>query len=667
MTVLAVGCSQPAPDAELSAIRRGRVFVHAGEGATLEIHVEPTHGPADFGYLIGPDGRTLVRRRFPPGFSGSLSQPLSLGTHVLIPSPSHRTDVRVWNGSLTLETETEFPTWHLSGTTRVDFVVPDDTSSFTVHATTQHAWETRAGRVRVLDPAGEERARMEFETLDQDGILASLGLTPERIEFYRSQGDTAEVPEFRLLIDTVDLEEPESGRWTIEATVDGLVEDDIGVWLSGVPNRFLPAGGRTVPDERGIAAASVRVFPDRVVGARGDIGAVWGFTVHQEESRAVYRELGLTGSKHFFPQVDMEPVNDDGDPFTTDESAFLFSSYRDRLDPYRDPSFPLTALMAVTRPAEFAMTSKDEIAEFASAAVGYHQRTLGLAPDGLYWQFLNEPNHYVARAEYVDAFRTVGRRLRRDFGEELEIKWGGPALGNASGEENPVEWEWIESLLRDADEELDFVVWNQYWLPRLEDTWRFGAHVAHADSLIAALDTDGRIEDIVIGATNLRGGIVLETEKQDGAFSALWWPSVLCRTLGTGRVRLVNYFFLIDQGARRKGLLRSDWSRKPVASATRFVTRHAGAQVVAVTSDHDAIDVLATRDPGGRVYVLFVNRHDRPMDLSCHVTPTAIVEASTMNPATAETSPLSTRIGSGVIRAEVPARTLGAIVLEASP
>jgi hypothetical protein len=644
------------------------VFIHAEAGAVLEVDVATTHGPADFGYLFDPSGRTIVRRRFAPGFSGTLTQPLSAGTHVLVPSPSHRMDIRVWNGSLALEPETEFPTWHTSGTAAVEFVVPEETSAFTVHATTQHGWQTRAGRVRVLDPDGTERVRLEFDTLDQDGILAALGLTPDRIAFYRSQGDTAVVPEFRLLIETADVVAPPAGRWTIETTVEGIGDDDIGVWLSGIPNRLYPPGGPAFIDERRNAAATVEVFPERDKGRRGDVGTVWGFTVESERSRAVFRELGLTASKHFFPQVDMEPENDNADPLVARDDAFLFSTFRDRLDPYRDPSFPLTALMAVTRPAPYAMTSKDEIAEFVSAAVAYHHRTLGLDPGGLYWQFLNEPNHYVSEAEYVEAFRAIGRRLERDLGDETDVQWGGPALGNATGERNAVEWSWIESLLREADEELDFVVWNQYWLPRLEDTWRFGAHIAHADSLIEVLDTDGQTEEILIGATNLRGGIVLETSKQDGAFSALWWPSVLCHTLGTGRVRLVNYFFLIDQGARRKGLLRSDWSRKPVADATAFVTGHAATRVVAAMTDHDALDVLATRDPeGGTLHLILVNRHDRPLDVTCRVPRAAPVGAEIMNPVTSVRTPLVMRMSTDDVLAEIPARSLAAIVFEVAP
>jgi hypothetical protein len=134
-----------------------------------------------------------------------------------------------------------------------------------------------------------------------------------------------------------------------------------------------------------------------------------------------------------------------------------------------------------------------------------------------------------------------------------------------------------------------------------------------ADSLIAALDSDGRREEILIGATNLRGGIVLQNDRQDGAYSALWWPSVLCNALGTGRCRLINYFFLIDQGARRKGLLFEDWRPKPVAEATAFFTDFCRDSVVASTTDHDGLDVLATAS-GSEMAVLLVNRTERTID-----------------------------------------------------
>jgi len=290
--------------------------------------------------------------------------------------------------------------------------------------------------------------------------------------------------------------------------------------------------------------------------------------------------------------------------------------------------------MVISRIAPWAQRHLPEIAEYAEATVAYHQGTAGLDPAGLYWQFLNEPNHYASLAEYLPAYRAAGDRLRDALeATGMPVRFGGPATGNVWGDRHAVNWDWIERLLRDADDVTDFVVWNQYALPRLEDTWRYRRQVLRADSLLHALDTDGQIEDLVIGATNLRGGIVLQNERQDGAYSALWWPSVICQALGTGRVRMLNYFFLIDQGARRKGLLFPDWSRKPVALATAFASRYRGEVVVHAETDHDGLDLLATRGalplftdrvvegepdpaaipPGAPLHVLLVNRTDHSM------------------------------------------------------
>jgi hypothetical protein len=324
--------------------------------------------------------------------------------------------------------------------------------------------------------------------------------------------------------------------------------------------------------------------------------------------------------------------------------------------------------MVISRIAPWAQSHLPEVAEYAEAAVRYHQVTAGLDPAGLYWQFLNEPNHDVSLAEYVPAYLAAGKRLRETLeAEGIPVRFGGPATGNVWGDREAVPWSWIESLLREGDEVTDFVVWNQYALGRLEDTWRYRDHILHADSLIHALDSDGQVEEILIGATNLRGGVVLQNERQDGAYSALWWPSVLCQSLGTGRVRVVNYFFLIDQGARRKGLLFPDWTRKPVALATAFVSRHRGEVVVRAETDHDGLDVLATRgqlaartdrirdgepdpgalDPTDPLYVVLVNRTDHEMTATLDLqglrldgeSPAWQVEAESFDPATGSTRP----------------------------
>lgn len=176
---------------------------------------------------------------------------------------------------------------------------------------------------------------------------------------------------------------------------------------------------------------------------------------------------------------------------------------------------------------------------------------------------------------------------------------------------------------------------------RIADTWRYRQHVDYVDSLLTALDRDGRHEDIVIGATNLRGGIVLENDKQDGPYSAVWWPAVLCHTLGTGKCRMINYFFLVDQGARRKGLVREDWSRKPVAHATAFFNAHRRSRVVDARSDHDGIACIAMRDPDSdRVTLIAVNTTRNEVRLS--------VDAPSLSPATLRRFDAATGLASPV-------------------
>ena len=79
-------------------------------------------------------------------------------------------------------------------------------------------------------------------------------------------------------------------------------------------------------------------------------------------------------------------------------------------------------------------------------------------------------------------------------------------------------------------------------------------HIERADSLIRVLDTDGQREEILIGATNLRGGIVLDGRRTAPASIAprqppavrgrpstksSWWTVVLKE----GRTRQIREMF----------------------------------------------------------------------------------------------------------------------------
>ncbi len=616
-------CGEDA-NAQLEWIRRGRVYLRVRDKGQIRIQVEPAHGPADYAYLYGPDGRTLERKRLSGGFRGTLTRALDAGpgTYILIPSPSHRMRIEVTGAELTFEPETDFPSlFQKLGGSSYTLRVPEGCQRFTFCATNQQDWEGSPAVVRLFRPDGQIERAFEFDALDENRILERLGITPEMAAHYKSQGDTAEVPEFRLLIERHEVRDPAAGLWRVEAGVTGPKSDDIGFWLEGIGNRFAPAGSVPFDPELAPVSAEIRIDARRAIGPCGDVGVVWGWTGKREETLEVFRTLGLSADKHFFPQVDMEMENDDDDPRHIRWDGFLFAPFLDRMNAYREQALPLTSLMAITRITPWAVRDMEEVTEYVEACVRYHVVEAGLDPAKLYWQFLNEPNHDVALSDYVAAFRAAGRRLAATLGAEgIDVHFGGPSTGNAWRDAEAVPWEWLQRLIAEADAELDFVVWNQYRLGRLEDTWRYRKHIARVDSLLRAHDTDGRLEEIVIGATNLRGGIVLQKDRQDGAYSALWWPSTLCQALGTGRCRLINYFFLVDQGARRKGLLTADWKQKPVAHATAFFNAYRGDVVLSTATDHDGLDVLATRD-GPNVHTLLVNRTGREVDVRLRFVP----------------------------------------------
>jgi len=224
-------------------------------------------------------------------------------------------------------------------------------------------------------------------------------------------------------------------------------------------------------------------------------------------------------------------------------------------------------------------------------------------------------------------------------------------------------------------------------LPLIEDTWQFGDLVRKTRELTRRYAVGGRLPEIVIGATNMRGGIVLENDKQDGFYGASWWASAVASALGTGDVRLMNYFYLIDEGSRRKGLLFPDGRWKPVARMTALLARSIHGEVIFSRSDHSGVEVIATRSrdaagasqPGGagpaavawdRLDIVVVNTMERevalaPLTFQVPASWKAPLREETRRYAPTDSEPLlippaamTTAGGTVEIRATLPARAV---------
>lgn len=607
--------------------RRGTFFAEARQGDLLVLEYRAIPGGEDLVSLYAPDGRRLRAVRLARGASGRERMILAAGdgTYRLTAGPGHRLRVRLPPGrALAFEPETQFPAFfQRRGEGGPYWLRVEGTDSLLLVATNQNDFEGSAGRVTVRDPRGEPAGELRFDRMSEAELWRRLGTAADEAAFLRLRADTVNVPQYRVLAETLRVPAPRPGVWRIEAGVEGRRADDIGFWLRGVPNRVWAdslSASRSPADAPGAVRARAEVLADSVRGPAGELGVVWDWPSSQEEARRAFLAMGVRADNHFLPQSYLEPVNDDPSPWRTREAGFLFSGWRHRMAPLTRGDLRLTSLMCLTRPAPWAAGRPEEFAEFAEAAVAWHAALPGLDPDRLYWALGNEPNHETSARAYAELYSLVGRRLRASPSELVRrARFGGPAIGNAEREPGVLDLAWVRELLDAADPYVDFICWNQYRLPRLEETWRYAELVRETRAICDARDRDGRREEILIGATNMKGGVVLHNERQDGFENALWWASVAANALGTGDVRLLNYFYLVDEGSRRKGLLFADGRWKPAARMMALLNETLGAEVVAAASDHSEVEILATRGGEGQgapaVSLLLVNKLDRPAAL----------------------------------------------------
>ena len=683
--------ASPAGGASLGWVRRGVYLFQGATGDVARLEYQPAPGWDDELYLEAPDGRRDAPIALPHGTSGTLELTLHAGsgTYRLVVAPGHRYRLSVPSGHLIFVPEEPFTAFFERSGEGGPYVfrVPGG-GPFTLHATNQNDFEGSAGHVTLTDPAGHEAGTLKFDDFDEAALWKRLGATRASAAERTTHADTARVPEFRLLSDSIVVASPAAGFWKVDAGIDGLRADDIGFWLTGVPNIVAPSESAWFAPDLVQAQVTIHAEPDSVLGPAGEIGAVWDWPSHHAEASKVFRDMGLRGDVHYLPQATIEPVNDDADPNHIRLEGFHFDEYAWRMGPPSSDSLNLTSLMALTRPAKWLNGHADEFAEFAEAAVGYHDALPGVDPAHLYWQVGNEPNQDLHLEDYLKLYKAVGERLRASSAPRVKAaKLGGPALGNAQHETSVLDFNWIESLLKEDAPYVDFVVWNEYRLPLIEDTWQFGDLVRKTRELTRRYAVGGRLPEIVIGATNMRGGIVLENDKQDGFYGASWWASAVASALGTGDVRLMNYFYLIDEGSRRKGLLFPDGRWKPVARMTALLARSIHGEVIFSRSDHSGVEVIATRSrdaagasqPGGagpaavawdRLDIVVVNTMERevalaPLTFQVPASWKAPLREETRRYAPTDSEPLlippaamTTAGGTVEIRATLPARAV---------
>ena len=134
----------------------------------------------------------------------------------------------------------------------------------------------------------------------------------------------------------------------------------------------------------------------------------------------------------------------------------------------------------------------------------------GPQPDGS--SVCQRTNLRLGLSQYLKLLEVTGTRLKNNY-QTKSYPIAAPAVvtGLSKGDTNGLEFldsRWIEETLRNCDSLVDAVVFNVYGASEVEDTLLYPMLLDKVSGIIKAENSDGKIEPIIIGATNREGGLV---------------------------------------------------------------------------------------------------------------------------------------------------------------
>ncbi|MFP3905099.1 MAG: hypothetical protein ACLFWB_12715, partial [Armatimonadota bacterium] len=601
---------------QIEWIRRGTAYIHIKSPDTVTITVQKRFCPAPYLYLYGPDGDCISRRPVTADDT-ELRLPLDAGpgTYRLLLSAEPVWSASTEHSPVILRPEREWTGLHQTDDVprKYYFSVTEGTDSFTLHATNHNGSGGAPGVVKLYDPGGEMAKEVRLDAISPVTLMERIGAANKR---------EAEL-KYRILTRRINITDPTPGTWSVEGYCVKSA-DDIGFWLDGVPNFCAMNAEDLFEPTFPPAEATVTVRADSAVGPTGDPSVICGFN-RGDQTLPIVQDLRMKAVTDYCSQYWRERENDDNDPDHINWEGFDFDAEDRRTDYLDRGGFTGLTHIQFSPPgwigkagSDVWMSNLDEVGEFVAAYITYYRSR---RPSGRkYFTFINEPNlafgsDTTARDRYIESYLAAGRRLRQVRDPAVtSAKLGGPDVA-ISIYHQP--WDWISALLDAADEYVDFVSYDVYAYRLLDETWRYADDIRRVRQIIRDHDTDGQDEEILIFETNLKGGLYLQSSLQDTHYSAVWWASVLNHALGTGDIRAITYFTLVERGARRKGLLREDGTPKPVYYAMQIYNENLLPQVIEAETSHAQVDCLATRDTeSARLNIFLVNRSRRSVDLS---------------------------------------------------
>lgn len=598
-------------------IQRGTLYFTGSNGDSLIINCTPMLPRVESLAVYRPDGRVDTRfdprpRNNPESFrlsGGDGVYRITFHENCLcfVAVPQAKKAV--------FEPVREFPSMQCSRADSVSLLFRTDGGSFRLSGTTQTSHSTSEGVIALSRQGDTTDQRMHFEGRITKELIRTLGIRSDDKHLVRG---------YSVLSKSLPIAVDSAGIWRLRAFSPDERRSPLGFWLSGTPNFFSLDTAQWFVPWFDTANVDVTVYFDSLPYSKPFIGSCWDWWPNAREGMKAYGFLGLDTDYIHILQKFCEPYNDNGDPRKLSKGGFRMSeNVQKRFRTSRDFSQVRRTIIPVIGNApwllELRKSNPDsaalEFAEFFEEAVRYVNRELNMPIDRQYWQIELEPNLDMESDIYTKQFQAAVRRIRNSSDSRIRaVKIGGPALGNPYDDGDIVDWEWIDTFASSCGAMADLVIWNQYSIYDIEQTYRFGQAIHKTHSIMEKHGKNKDAKEMIIGATNMRGGVYLQRERQDGFYSSLWWISSLSHICNTGKVSLVNYFFLHDAGARAKGFYTENWKPKPVAFAMAFFSRYCRKSIAVSVSNHSSLQVLASRDTDGdSLYVVVANTSHNPI------------------------------------------------------
>lgn len=625
--------------ARLSGLRGGVVHVKGHTGLTVGIDATAIYSYPQRLTIRTPCGRVAARVLLPPKGRRTYAVQLKsgAGTYSIDLKFSHIISVSAAGAKgLVYEPEAGVAGIAVDSARPVTLYTqlhPSCTAAVWCATNQMLAWGRKAALTFGVAGADTPLGRLVLDHLDATVLAKRLGIPARHLSVKSDHlarihvtGEHRHQKRYRTLAESLSVAVVPSDVHQITIASNGA-SGYVGTWFSRHRTLLAPAPGLWFSPEFDTCRATVRV--GRQSGASPPaVGAMWSWRMSHTHARMAseFERMGLTATKVYINHSRSEPVNDNGSPDSLNwANVMLRQRTRRFLERLRDTDYVDKVIIAVTSPAPWlsSLDSSDhvmacrEFAEFFAAAVVYCHDSLGMPVDRVYWQFHNEPNLVTSLDTYLDFLKAVGRALDASPSTSARrARLCAPGIGSPWGQKQIVDWTWIRRTLQEADRYVDAIVWNQYLLEDIDDVDMYRRAVDTTMALIRRHNSDGVLEPVLIGATNMRGGPYIEHARQDGMYAAVWWASVLV-TCMQSRAELVTYFSLRDFGLMRKGMLYADGTPRPVAEATALVLGSIHGRLHQISSTHSGVGTIASSSADAdTTAVVCVNTTRNPILLS---------------------------------------------------